>query len=72
MFSQLRYWCRAIFRRSALEREMRDEMQLHLDRRTDLLVARGMSRDDARLAARREFGNVAVLQEDARDARPAR
>jgi predicted permease len=72
MFPQLRYWCRAIFRRSALEREMRDEMQLHLDRKTDLLVARGMTRDDARLAARREFGNVGVHQEDARDARPAR
>ena len=72
MLSRLRYWVRAMVRRSALEREMRDEMQLHLDRQTELLVARGMSRADARAAARREFGNVGMHQEDARDARPAR
>ena len=72
MLSRLRYWLRAIVRRSAAEREMRDEMQLHLDRHTDLLVARGMSLADARVAARRAFGNVGVHQEDARDARGVR
>jgi len=72
MFTRVQHWFRAILRRSALEREMHDEMQLHLDRQTELLVARGMTRTDARLAARREFGNVGVHQEDARDARPAR
>ena len=69
MLGRIRYRLRAIVRRATMEREMRDEMQLHLDRHTELLVARGMSRADARLAARREFGNVAVHQEDARDAR---
>src|SRR5205085_8492130 len=34
--------------------------------------ARGMSEADALAAARREFGNVGVLQEQARDARGAR
>ena len=72
MFTRVRHWFRAIVRRSALEREMRDEMQLHLERHTDLLVGRGMTRADARLAARREFGNIGVHQDDARDARPAR
>lgn len=72
MLSRIRYRLRAILRRSAMEREMRAEMQLHLDRQTELLVARGMSREDARLAARREFGNVAVHQEDGRDARGTR
>jgi predicted permease len=72
MVSRLRYWIRVIVRRSALEREMRDEMQLHLERQTDLLVTRGMARADARLSARREFGNVGVHQEDARDARGVR
>ena len=72
MFTRVQHWFRAILRRSALEREMHDEMQLHLDRQTELLVTRGMTRTDARLAARREFGNVGVHQEDARDARPAR
>src|SRR5881392_2786357 len=72
MFTRIRHWFRALVRRSTLEREMRDEMQLHLDRQTDLLVSRGMTRADARIAARREFGNVGVLQEDVRDARPMR
>ncbi len=69
MLTRIRHWLRAIVRRSVVEREMHDEMQLHLERHTDLLVARGMSRADARVAARREFGNVGVHQEDARDAR---
>src|SRR5215212_4326469 len=72
MLGRIRYRLRAIVRRSALEREMRDEMERHLDLQTELLVARGMSRVDARLAARREFGNVGVHQEDARDARGVR
>jgi predicted permease len=72
MLNRIRYRLRALVRRSTLEREMRDEMQLHLDRQTELLVARGMTRADARLAARREFGNLGVHQEDGRDARGMR
>src|SRR5215212_9197072 len=72
MLGRIRYWLRAIMRRSALEREMREEMQLHLDRKTELLVARGMTGADARAAARREFGNVGVHQEEGRDARGVR
>ena len=60
MLHRIRYGLRAIFRYSALEREMTEEMQLHLERRTMALVARGMSEDEARLAARREFGNPSV------------
>ncbi len=51
---------------------MQSEMHQHLDRATERFMARGMSRDEARLAARKEFGNVSVIQEDARDARGAR
>ncbi len=51
---------------------MQDEMREHLDRAVERLVARGMSPADARIEARREFGNVTVIQEDARDARGAR
>jgi predicted permease len=72
MLSRIVYRLRAIMRRSTMEREMRDEMQLHLDRQTELLVARGLNPADARNAARREFGNIGSLQEDARDARGVR
>lgn len=63
---------RALLFRRALDDDMQLEMREHLDRATDRYVARGMSPADARLEARREFGNVTVLQEDARDARGAR
>ena len=55
-----------------LEREMQEEMRQHLERATERLIARGLSPDEARLAALREFGNVAYLQEKARDARGGR
>ncbi|HEX5438297.1 MAG TPA: ADOP family duplicated permease [Gemmatimonadaceae bacterium] len=72
MLLRLRGWLRALLRHGAVEREMREEMQYHLDRATERLVARGLSRVAARVAARREFGNVAYLQEEARDARGIR
>ena len=51
---------------------MHDEMRLHLDRAIERLMARGLSHDAARADARREFGNVAFIQERARDARGVR
>src|SRR4051812_32194202 len=64
-------WLRAAFRHDAMNREMNDEMARHLEAATARYEARGLTRPEAELAARREFGNVAVLQEDARDARGA-
>jgi predicted permease len=63
---------RSIFRRRALDDDMQAEMRHHIERTTERLVARGMSTADARLAARNEFGNITVLQEEGRDARGAR
>lgn len=63
---------RAVVAHRALESDMQEEMRAHLDRAAERLVARGMTLADARLAAKREFGNVALLQEEARDARGAR
>jgi len=72
MLQTIRARLRAVFRRAALDREMRDEMALHLEQATERLVRRGLSEAEARDAARREFGNVALLQEEGRDARGAR
>jgi predicted permease len=68
MLDRIRFRLRALLRRSALEREMQVEMQTHLDRRVESLVAGGMSDESARLVARREFGNIGLHQEHARDA----
>jgi predicted permease len=72
MIAAIRARLRAIFRRGALDREMRDEMALHLEQTVDRLMRRGLSEADARDAARREFGNIALLQEEGRDARGVR
>lgn len=69
MLHRLALWLRSHLLRRRIERDMQDEMAEHLDRSTARLVARGMSARDARAAARREFGNVASLLEEARDAR---
>src|SRR5687768_4563436 len=63
---------RSIFGRPAVDDDMQSEMRHHLDRATERFMARGMSREEARLAARREFGNVSLLQDEARDTRGAR
>jgi predicted permease len=68
----IRSHLRTIFQRGAVDREMREEMALHLERATERLRQRGMSDADARDAARCEFGNVALLQEEGRDARGTR
>ena len=68
----IRLRLRAIARRRALDADMQAEMREHLDRATERLIARGMPPHEARIAARREFGNITVLQEDARHARGMR
>src|SRR5687767_11792950 len=63
---------RAVFGRRKLNDDMQEEMRAHLDRATERLIARGMSPEEARIEARREFGNLTVIQDDAGDARGAR
>src|SRR5687768_15399658 len=60
---------RAVLFPNSLNDDMQAEMRGHLARATERLIARGMSPDDARVAARREFGNATVIQQDERDAR---
>jgi len=55
-----------------LNRELNEEIQHHLDLLTDEYVRRGRSYDDARAAARREFGSVDQMKEAVRDRRGIR
>ena len=64
----LRHRLRALFRRRDLEAEMAEEMRFHLEQRAGDLAESGLPAAEARLAAQRRFGNVASLQEQARDA----
>ena len=57
-----------LFRRGRLYDDLSEEIRAHLEQRADDLVARGMSRNDAMIEARRAFGNVSMIQEQGRDA----
>src|SRR5207249_3139929 len=48
------------------EAELREELQFHLDEEAGEREADGLAREEARCAARRELGNVALVQEDTR------
>ena len=43
------------------------EIRQHLEERTDALMAAGMGRREAEACARREFGNIAAIEETGRD-----
>ncbi len=60
-------WLRQWFSRGRLNRELSEEIQAHLDEKVEELVADGMSRDEAMRSARREFGNVGLIEEDCRE-----
>jgi len=61
---------RALFAsRTRLDAELDAEMRAHLDALEDEHRARGLSDDDARAAARRDFGGVAQIAEAYRDQR---
>jgi hypothetical protein len=60
---------RALFRKDKLDAEMADEMRHHVELQTELNRKAGMKPDEARFAALRQFGNVASIQEQAREQR---
>jgi hypothetical protein len=56
-------------RRRSRDRRLDDELQAHLDLLIEDHLARGLSLQDARRAARRAFGNVDRVRADCRDER---
>lgn len=60
-------WLRGLLTRRRLYDDLSDEIRTHLEETEDNLVAQGMSRGEARAAARRAFGNVTRVQETGRD-----
>lgn len=50
------------------ERDLDDELRFHLSEETRLLIERGESADAARAAARRDFGSITRVKEEAREA----
>jgi hypothetical protein len=57
-----------LFHRHRSARRLDDEVQFHLEQQIAENIAAGMSREEARYAAMRAFGNPTFLIEEARDA----
>jgi predicted permease len=60
-------WLKQWFSRRRLYNALSDELEQHLEEKTEELVAGGMSKEDATAAARRDFGNVTLIEEDSRE-----
>jgi hypothetical protein len=60
-------WLRQLLSRQRMDRDLWEEIQVHLDEKVEELVAEGMSREDAMRSARREFGNVGLIEENCRE-----
>src|SRR5215475_8932652 len=63
---ELTFIVRRLVHRRRAERELDEEIRVHLEMETARNVADGMSPEEARLAARRSFGSVALSKEDSR------
>ncbi|HET9530985.1 MAG TPA: permease prefix domain 1-containing protein, partial [Blastocatellia bacterium] len=61
-----------MFRKAEMERELDDELRFHLEKEVEQNLARGMSPEEARLAALRSFGGVERVKEESRDVRGVR
>src|SRR5215467_14099873 len=66
MWQELTFIIRRLIHRRRAERELDEEIRAHLEMEVERNVAEGMSPEDARLAARRSFGSVALSKEDSR------
>src|SRR5882762_8863749 len=59
-------WFKQLFSRRQLYGDLSEEIRGHLAEKTEEFAASGMSRKEATHAARREFGNVLLAEEDSR------
>jgi putative ABC transport system permease protein len=62
----------AVFRSRRLDRELEGEMAAHLELAERDAIAAGLSPEDARRAARRDFGSIERIREEHRDRRSVR
>src|SRR5215475_10316102 len=62
-------WRRLLFylRRDRFVRELEEEMRFHLEMKAKENIAEGISPEEARYAAQRQFGNQTLLREVSRD-----
>lgn len=69
VLDRLRLRIRSLTHGRAADESLRHEIELHLQEQIDENIAAGMSPADARTAALRSFGSVALVEEQCRDTR---
>jgi len=69
LFAIFRLRLRSLFERSSVERDLDDELRFHLENAIERNIAAGMTPEDARYAARREFGNPELQKDECRNTR---
>jgi putative ABC transport system permease protein len=72
LWSKVRSWVDATFRRARLETEMDAEMTFHLEAYAEDLIRNGAGREEALRRARLEFGGIDSVKEQSREARGAK
>ena len=60
-------WIRTLFVRERMDRDLADEIALHLEEKIEELSAAGLTRAEATREAHRAFGNVTHVREQSRD-----
>jgi len=58
---------RSLFRKNRVEGDLSDELRFHLEKLIEENLAKGMSAEEARYAALREFGGIEQMKEECRD-----
>ena len=71
LFSKVRSFLRNLFLSRRVDVDLDDEVHAHLELMTEENMRGGMTRDEARRAARLELGGVELAKEQVRDERRA-
>jgi predicted permease len=68
LVARVKSWCRVSSRRADFEREMQDEMRIHLELYQADLRQRGLPEEEARRRAFADFGSLLARKEECREA----
>lgn len=68
-FHRMSHFSRLLFRRRELDQELNDEIAYHIEAKTEENIAKGMTPEQARRAARMDLGGVEQVKEHMRSVR---
>ena len=69
LWNDLRFRMKSLFKRSALEAELDEELRFHVEREMEKYERTGVPPDEARRRARLAFGGIERVKEESRDLR---